>query len=407
MIPLSQAQERVLAGCKRLGEVEIRIGEALGLVCAEDVVATEASPPFANSSMDGFAVVSADLDSASPENPAQLQLVGTQAAGSAQDLVVRRGQAVRIMTGASIPDGADAVAIVEDSRLSDDGTQVWLSQPVPAGENIRGSGSDLQPGDLVIPASTVLRAGHLGLLATMGRETIRVVRRPRVGVMSTGDELTSGPKALLPGQIRDANRITLLSLLDGLGVESVDLGLVADDEAAISQALELAVANCDAVVTSGGVSMGDFDYVKAVLDRIGEMSWMQVAIKPAKPLAFGTVAGTPIFGLPGNPVSAMVSFELFARRALQKMMGYPAMERPLVQAMADEDLQRHVDGKTHFLRSVVSYRDGQFRVRLAGEQGSHQLSAMAEANGLAVVPNGTGVAAGETVSVMLLRNLGE
>lgn len=407
MIPLIEAQSRVLERCRVLPEIETAIGDALGLVTTQDVVALEASPPFANSSMDGFAVHVADLATATPSNPAALSIVGTQAAGLAEAFQVHKGEAVRIMTGAPIPQGGEAVAIVEDSRLSNDGRTVYLSHPVSMGENIREAGSDLRPNDVVIGAGTPLNAAHLGLLATMGFETVRVIKRPRVGVISTGDELTVGPARLLPGQIRDANRVSLVALLGAMGVETVDLGLVRDNEEAITRAISEAASVCDAVITSGGVSMGDFDYVKAVLDRLGEMSWMQVAIKPAKPLAFGTVAGTPIFGLPGNPVSAMVSFELFVRGALRKMMGYQHRPRLLVGAVASEDMPRRRDGKTYFLRAVVSYQKNDFSARLADKQGSHQLSALAEANALVVLPDGDGVVEGDRVQAMLLRNFGE
>jgi molybdenum cofactor synthesis domain-containing protein len=221
-----------------------------------------------------------------------------------------------------------------------------------------------------------------------------------------------------PGQIRDSNRITLLALVAEAGFEGVDLGCLPDDEAVIAAALERAGHECDALVTTGGVSMGDYDYVKVVLDRIGEMRWMQVAIKPSKPLAFGTIAGAagpasggsstpsrvPVFGLPGNPVSSTVSFELFARPALRQMMGYPPdqLDRPRVRAITDRPLHRRPDGKSHFLRVIARYDDGAFHVVPAGGQGSHQLSAMAAANALAVLPDGDGVDAGSSIEVMLL-----
>jgi molybdenum cofactor synthesis domain-containing protein len=226
-----------------------------------------------------------------------------------------------------------------------------------------------------------------------------------VGVLSTGDELVSGPAPLRPGQIRDSNRPTLAALVRRSGAEAVDLGTVADDEAAITRAFRDAAARCDAVVTSGGVSMGDFDLVKVVLDQLGDMRWMQVAIKPAKPFAFGVVSGTPVFGLPGNPVSSMVSFELLARPALRKMMGFPepAWVRRCVPAVAGEALDRRPDGKVHFLRVVAAMgEDGRYRVTSAGGQGSHHLSAMAGANALAVLDDGEGVASGAAVAVMLL-----
>ncbi len=253
------------------------------------------------------------------------------------------------------------------------------------------------------------------MLATFGVTHLDVVPRARVGVFSTGDELVEGPQVLEPGQIRDSNRRTLLALVEQAGCLGVDLGRIADDEAAITAAIEQGAATCDALVSSGGVSMGDFDFVKVVLDRIGDMRWMQVAIKPAKPLAFGTVpapAGTaapagervPVFGLPGNPVSSVVSFELFARPGLRSMMGRAAgdLDRPRVRAVADEPIHRHRDGKVHFARVVCATgEDGRFHVRSAGRQGSHHLSALVGANALAVLPDGDAVEPGAELDVLL------
>jgi len=268
---------------------------------------------------------------------------------------------------------------------------------------VRDAGDDIRPGQVVFEAGTVLGPGHLGVLASLGYQQVPVFPRVSVGVLSTGDELVDGPGALRPGQIRDSNRPTLLALARQSGFDAVDLGLVGDDEDAITDVVGRGVAECDALVTSGGVSVGDFDYVKAVLDRFGEMRWWQVAIRPAKPLAFGVVGTCPVFGLPGNPVSSMVSFELFARPALRRMMGFRELDRPRVLAIADEPLHRHPDGKVHFFRVVATFAaDGRAHVRSAGGQGSHLLRAMAMANALAVVPDGEGVDAGQSVEAILL-----
>ena len=224
-------------------------------------------------------------------------------------------------------------------RTAAEGDRVEVQTEVEAGNHIRRSGEDVQPGDVVIDAGTMVTPAHLGVLLSVGCTSVSVVPRPRVGVISTGDELVADGSPLRPGQIVDSNRPTLLALVEAAGFTAVDRGLVADDEDAIDVALRSAAAECDAVVTTGGVSMGDFDYVKVVLDRIGDMRWMQVAIKPAKPLAFGTIDGTPVFGLPGNPVSSMVSFELFARPALRRMMGHPEPDARVVDAVADEPLR--------------------------------------------------------------------
>ena len=401
MIPLPEAQERVLAGCTVLAEATVAVDDARGLVTTETVVAPELVPPFDNTAMDGFAVRSADVADA----PTTLAIAGTVAAGVPPDITVGAGQAARIMTGAVIPPGADAVVMVELTETSADGAEVTVAQSVPVGNHIRRAGEDLTVGQTVFGPGEVLTPGHLGVLTSLGMYKVNVRPKARVGVMSTGDELVEGPQALEKGQIRDSNRHTLLALLAESGCEPVDLGSMADDEAEITAGIRAGVETCDALLTSGGVSMGDYDYVKKVLDEIGDMSWMQVAIKPAKPLAFGLVAGVPVFGLPGNPVSSMVSFELFARPGLRKMMGHPPerWHRPPVMGRVDEPLRRRPDGKTHFARVRVDYADGQYRVRSAGGQGSHQLSAMAAADALAVVPDGDGFDAGDAVSLLILR----
>jgi molybdenum cofactor synthesis domain-containing protein len=236
-------------------------------------------------------------------------------------------------------------------------------------------------------------------------EKVEVFRRARVGVLSTGDELVQGSAPLQPGQIRDSNRLTLLSLCRQSGFDAVDLGVARDDEDEIRGAVARAVASCDAMITTGGVSMGAFDLVKKVLDDMGDMTWMQVAVRPAKPLAFGVVDGTPVFGLPGNPVSAMVSFELFARPALRQMMGFTGAgrERLRVLGVADEAMPRRPDGKLHLNRVVAAPGDdGRFHARSAGGQESHMLRAMARANALALVPDGDGIAETGDVDLVLL-----
>ncbi len=377
------------------------LGDALGCVTGGEVVSGVDVPPFANTAMDGFAVRALDTAAA----PVRLEVVGTVRAGAAPDVEVGPGQAVRIMTGAPIPAGADAVVMVEHTSAGADGS-VTVEILARRGDHIRGPGDDLRAGEVVFGPGTVLGPGHLGVLASLGRRDIEVVPRARVGVLSTGDELVDGAGPLGPGQIRDSNRPTLLALVAQAGCVPVDLGRAPDDEAAITAALQDGVEGCDALVTSGGVSVGDFDYVKVVLDRLGTMDWWQVAVKPAKPLAFGVVEGTPVFGLPGNPVSSMVSFELFARPALRRMNGHSRLFRPEVQAVADEPLGRRPDGKVHLVRVVASYGgDGRYHVRPSGGQASHMLRAMALANALAVLPDGDGVEAGGAVTAMLLDTM--
>ena len=401
MISVEDARRRILDACPQLPPGDMALDDALSRVLAERVVAGEDVPPFANTAMDGYAVRAVDTAGA----PVQLEVVGTLAAGSAPDVEVGPGQAVRIMTGAPIPTGADAVVMVERTSTAD-GTSVTIEVAATSGDHIRRAGDDISSGQAVFEPGDELTPGHLGVLASLGFEQVRVVPPARVGVLSTGDELTTGPTPLRPGQIRDSNRPTLLAMLREAGCVPVDLGSVADDEPAIRKAIEQGLAGCDALVTSGGVSVGDFDYVKAVLKDLGQMNWWQVAVKPAKPLAFGVVSGRPVFGLPGNPVSSMVSFELFARPALRQMMGHRQLLRPEVVAVTDEPMRRRPDGKVHLVRVVATHGDdGRHHVRSSGGQGSHLLRAMSLANALAVLPDGDGVQAGETVRTHLLRTV--
>jgi molybdenum cofactor synthesis domain-containing protein len=405
LLPLADAQAHVLERVASLPPGPVPVTGALGLLLAAAVVSSEAVPPFANSAMDGYAVVAADTSGAGPTSSVQLPVVAEVAAGHPAERALQRGEVMRIFTGAPMPEGADAIVMVERTERLDGGAQVALLDEATAGDHVRPSGDDVRPGEEVLVPGEQLTAGHLGVLATIGVTEVSAHPRPRVAVLSTGDELVAGGGPLAPGQIRESNGRTLVALLAEDGFEPVDLGIVADDEAAITAAIEGAAASCDAVITSGGVSMGDIDLVRVVLDRIGDMRWMQIAIRPAKPFAFGVVAnGIPVFGLPGNPVSSMVSYELLARPALRRMAGHPAgrWHRPATQAVAAEDLGRRPDGKLHLAR-VVGERDedGVLHVRSAGGQGSHHLTAMARAHGLAMLPDGEGIAEGDVVRVLL------
>ncbi len=399
MISLEDAREFVLDRISSLSAVEVPIAEADAMVLADAVVATEQVPPFANTAMDGFAVRSADTT----DVPVVLDMVGTVAAGSTFEGTLEAGQAIRIMTGAPMPAGADAVVMVERTVLAADEQSVEIEITVPVGNHVRGAGEDVQPGDVLFPAATLLTPGHLGVLASVGVRAVEVIRRPRVGVISTGDELVDDDRPLMPGEIRDSNRHTLLALVAASGCEAVDLGIAVDDPDLIRRAFLDGAETCDAILSSGGVSMGAFDYVKVVLDEIGDMRWMQVAIKPAKPFAFGLIGDVPVFGLPGNPVSSMVSFELFARPSLEIMAGQPRSPLPIVAAIADDSLSHSADGKTHFLRVMGRVEaDGRWHVSRAGGQGSHQLTAMARADALAVSADGAVIEPGDEVGILVL-----
>jgi molybdopterin molybdotransferase len=398
MTPLEDAQSFVIGACGPLPPVTVGFLDADGLVLAADVVAAEQVPPFDNSAVDGYAVIAADT----AVTPVELAVVDEVAAGASSSRVLQRGEAIRIMTGAPLPAGADAVVMVEvTGRVGDD--RVRISGSVAAGDAVRRAGDDVQPGDLLFTAGTVVAPAVLGVLASVNASEVTVHPRARVAVLSTGDELVEDGGPLRPGQIRESNRRMLAAMLRDAGCDVVDHGIVRDDEVALEAVLRQAAADCDAIVTSGGVSMGDYDVVKAVLGRIADMTWMQIAIKPAKPFAFGTLDGTPVFGLPGNPVSSLVSFEMLARPALRRMMGHPRLARPSVVAIADHELHRRPDGKVHLMRVTATFEDdGRCHVRPGRAQGSHQLAATALTNAIAVVPDGDGVPAGAEVAVLLL-----
>ncbi|MCZ7535284.1 MAG: molybdopterin molybdotransferase MoeA [Acidimicrobiia bacterium] len=405
MITHEEARARILESVSKLEPRSFDRLDALGLVLADDVDSNEDVPPFANTAMDGYAVRAADTRGASEDSPARLRVVGELAAGYAPSTAVGSGEAIRIMTGAPVPEGADAIVMVERTATDDD--HVLVMREAESGDHIRPTGGDLRAGQRVFDAGTVLGPASVGVLASLDVARVSAYPRARVGVMSTGDELVeSGP--LAAGQIRDSNRPMLLSLVADAGCEPVDLGVARDDEQYIVSTIEAGLETCDAILTSGGVSMGEYDFVKLGLRRLSaerpgvEFQWWQVKIKPAKPLVFGTLEGKPVFGLPGNPVSSSVSFELFARPALRTMMGHRDPLRPVVVAVADHAMPRRADGKVYLERVRVRYEDGRFHASRSGDQSSNVLSAMAAANGLTLIPDGEGVPAGGDLPVMLL-----
>jgi molybdenum cofactor synthesis domain-containing protein len=408
VIPLAEVQAAIFHAVVRLEPVEVDLRDARGLVLAERVTAPEAVPPFPNTAMDGYAVRAADTAGADENSPVRLRVVGELAAGHAPDVAVGPGEAIRIMTGAPMPDGADAIVMVErTARAGDDGVFVTLA--VDPGLHVRRAGGDLEEGDVVFEPGTELTAARVGVLATVGARRVRAYPRVRVGVLSTGDELVeSGP--LAPGKIRDSNRPMLLAMLADAGAEPLDLGAAHDDAEIMTRTLADAAAQCDAVITSGGVSVGDFDYVSDALERIARddasgasrVDWYQVAIKPAKPLCVAMLQGTPVFGLPGNPVSSFVSFELFARPALRMMMGHDLPFRREVLAVAAGPMRRRVDGKLHFDRVVIDVVDGRYVATPVRSQESNALAASAAANAFALLPDGEGVEAGDPITVMLI-----
>ena len=403
MIPLEDAQRFVLERVAALAPVSLPLADALGCVVAQEVVAREALPGFANSSMDGFALRAYDTRSGS----ARLTITESVWAGQVASRSLHPGEAVRIMTGAPLPDGADSVCMIEDVRVDETARVVEISRVVELGDCVRRPGEDVNVGDVLFSPGDVLRPPALAVLAGQGLSSIRVFPRPRVGVLSTGNELAPSDGSLAPGQIRDQNRPLLLALLRAANATPVDLGVALDTHEATTQRLRDGVASCDAVVSTGGVSMGDVDFVKTVINELGgeDAQWMQVAIKPAKPFAFGVVgpARTPVFGLPGNPVSTRVSFELFVRPALRVLAGRATTEPVSVTALLDVDLARSADGKLHLVHvNARICEDGRVHVVGAARRGSHLMHAIADANALALIPEGANSGVGDELRILIL-----
>jgi molybdopterin molybdotransferase len=401
MLTVEQALERVLSAFHPLEPEQVPILEALGRVLAKDVYAGEDIPPLANSSMDGYAVLAADTVGASPNRPARLRIVGQIAAGYVPETAVASGTTMRIMTGAPIPSGADAVIKVEDTDT--DGKYVNIYTEVAPGNYIRSAGEDVRQGELVLSKSTLIRPQEIGMLATLGHREVLVHRRPRVAILATGDEVVEIDQPLAPGKIRNANSYSNAAQVLEHGGEPLLLGIARDNvddlTAKIRAGLEQGV---DLFLTSGGVSVGDFDLVKDVLAAEGEIAFWRVCMKPGKPLAFGRIGGVPVLGLPGNPVSVMVSFEVFVRPAIWKMLGRTDLARPTLQATLMDEIT-HKDERRHYVRVRVEKHNGAYRAHLTGGQGSGILSSMVKANALAVIPEAWDHApTGAQVEVILL-----
>jgi molybdopterin molybdotransferase len=376
-LSVDEALDRILARVRPLAPISMDLLDALGATLAEDVVADRDVPPFRNSAMDGYAVRAADVGTA----PVTLRVIGEIAAGSVPAGTIRAGEAMRIMTGAPLPDGSDTIVRVEDTDNRTD--TVTITAATKPGTSVRAAGEDLRRGETVLRTGTVLRAAEIGVLATLGRMSVTVVPAARVAVLSTGDELVELDAPLGPGQIRDANRYSLASAARAMGATPIPLGIVRDTADDLRRALRDAAARADVIVTSGGVSVGDHDHVKPVVDELGSMDFWSIAIRPGRPLAFGEIEGTLIFGLPGNPVSSLLGFELFVRPALLKMAGRRLLHRPRVTATLDDTLDTP-PGLRFFARGMYDPQAG--TVRTTGPQGSGILRSMALANAFIDVP---------------------
>jgi len=397
MKPLAEARRLVLDAVPKLASETVSVWDARNRVTVEAVLADEPIPPFAASAMDGYAVRSDDVTNA----PVTLRVLEDVPAGSVPSLPVTAGAATRIMTGAPIPDGADAIVMVELTHALDDGS-VEIAEPVARGTSVRPAGSDLSVGDRIIEPGVRLNARHIASLASAVGSVV-VSRRPTVAIMSTGDEIVApATRGLGPGTIRDTNRVMLGAMLDEISIPFVDLGIIGDDPDGLREAYLEAARSADLIVSTGGVSMGDYDFVKQVLGETGSVEFWQVAMQPAKPFAFGRVGGVPLFGLPGNPVSTFVAFEQFVRPGILSMMGATALLRPRIRGTMGEDVSTNPE-KEVFLRVLLADDDGRLVAVRSGGQGSNVISALAGAEALAVVPVGTGaLSAGDSVELEMI-----
>ena len=413
MISVDEALEKILGHTDVLGEEERPILDAMGQVLAEDIHSDIDVPPLDNSAMDGYAVRSEDTRGASPQSPRLLRVIDTVTPGAISRHKVTPGTAIRIMTGAPIPEGADSVVKFEDTDGAQKGGasgETNILCKVEAGLNIRRAGEDIIRGTKVFSQGVVLRPAEVGVLASLGRSTVKVIRRPVVAVLATGDELVDIDKPLPPGKIYNSNTYSVAALILRYGGIPKILGIALDSEEALVAGLRRGLA-ADMLITTGGVSMGDYDVVKDVLAKEGKVAFWKVRMKPGKPLAFGTVKGVnqdgtardiPHLGLPGNPVSAMVTFELFARPAILKMTGKKRLAKPAVKAVIENSVI-NTDGRRVFTRAIVEKRDGQYFARLTGPQGSGILTSMTLANGLVIIPEDKArVDKGDMVQVMML-----
>ncbi len=402
-LPVERARQLILSLVEPVGGCErafIRL--ALDRVLAADVIAPLDVPAHDNSAMDGYAVRYADL---AVDGETHLKIVGSAFAGHAFVGHVGTGEAVRIMTGAVVPEGADTIVIQEVVRV--EGDTLVVPQGQRLGQNLRRAGEDLRAGEPALKAGKLLRPAEIGLLASLGQTEVTLHRRVRVAMFSTGDELASLGNVLKEGEVYDSNRYSMWGMLTRLGCEVIDMGVVRDDPAALEAALIEAAANADAIISSGGVSVGDADFVRGLMDKLGEVAFWKIAMKPGRPMAFGRIHDTWLFGLPGNPVAVMVSFYQFVRPALLRMMGVPAhlTELPTLRVPCGEPLRKG-RGRTEFQRGTLYCENGEWRVKATGAQGSGILRSMSEANCFIMLETDrSGAAIGELVSVQLMDGL--
>ena len=401
MFSVEEALERILAGIVPLAVERVPLHEALGLVLAEDVIAQEDMPPFANSAMDGFALLSRDSQPRAGQPP-RLRVIGEVAAGYVAEQTVRDGTAMRIMTGAPVPPGADTVIQVELTR-SDSPQSEWVEilQAVEPGNNIRPAGEDMRRGQNVLARGTEIGPWEIGILATLGRATVPAIRRPHVAILGTGDEVIDVDQPLRPGKIRNSNSYLLEAAVRRAGAIAHRLGIAQDTVESLREKFGEAMQS-DLILTSGGVSVGDFDLVKNIMVEQGAINFWRINMRPGKPVAFGHIGQTPLLGLPGNPVSAAVTFELFGRPVIRKMLGHTRLLRPQIEVIV-EDGVNDVAMRRHYVRSHVAWHNGRFIAHTTGNQGSNIMTSLLNANALVIVPEGgVQIHPGDTARAIML-----
>ena len=386
MISVEEALSRILAEIKALPTVRVPLAEATGHVLAEDVVAQEDIPPFDNSAMDGFALLSTD-SKPQGDQPPHLRVTGAVAAGYVADHAVEAGTAMRIMTGAPVPPGADTVIQVELTRHGgSESDWVEILQEVKPGNNIRPAGEDMRRGQKILPRGTELGEWEIGILATLGWATVPVVRQARVAILGTGDEIIEIDQPLAPGKIRNSNSYLLEAAVRRAGALPERLGVARDTAESLREKFARAMTY-DLILTSGGVSVGDFDLVKDIMAEQGQVNFWRINMRPGKPVAFGHIGGVPLVGLPGNPVSSAVTFELFARPVIRKLQGHAAVFKPQVEVVVEDGIQERAQ-RRHYVRAHVMWQNGKFVARTTGNQGSHMLTSLLQANALVIIPEG-------------------
>jgi molybdopterin molybdotransferase len=408
LLSVNEARERILSHFQPVTTETLPLAGCSNRVLAQDIAATSDLPPFDNSSMDGFAVRAADVIDAAAGSPRNLRVIADIPAGSHPTISLAPDEAARIMTGASIPDGADAVVPVEDTNFDnrDAGTlapdEVQIFKSAKSGANVRPRGMDLRAGDVVLNQGRILKPQDLGLLAMLGFANVRVYRKPRIALFSSGDELLPVDAPLEEGKIRDSNSYALAALIEEAGADVIRLGVAKDDPDSVKALLEKAVElNVDLILSSAGVSVGAFDFVKQVIESNGKMDFWRVNMRPGKPLAFGEYKQVSFIGLPGNPVSSFVGFEVFVRPTLQRLRGSLNGGRPTVRVRCEEQIDS--DGRESYLRAQVHEDEGNFIARLTGHQGSGNLHSLVQANALLIIPAGVKcVPAGQEVSAWLI-----